>query len=665
MKRPIQQSDSKRAILTDLIPYEVPLRFSFHHLHRAILEPSSPSSGIKKLLAKKIDSCIPYSYWIRTGEGRKRMLGLIHPLLLEDAAILYSDYGDLIVSLCSKSKWSLRRPCRIAKMYFGHEQNTNSGVGHNLTAYQPNSGTPSIGLNGEVENQLQKHASSFFVYEPHNLLQKFYTSKDLLALERKFFACRRIDISKCFGSIYTHSISWAIKGKAAAKMEKSCAHTFDAKFDAIMRRSNHGETHGILIGAELSRIFAEIIFQEIDSRAKRQLSADCMPDKINTTGCNIKLVDGVDYSVRRYIDDYFIFANEVRVLDHIQEVIEDHLEYFKLYVNEKKTSTSRRPFITGISTAKVRISQLITSLLDFNAVSSLSEKSDLTQSNHHFSSVKVINGVRQIIGEVRVEYPDISSSALKIIHNLVCKKIGFFRLEKPGNVLAGQWIRCVVEVAFYLFSVDVRFRTSILISRILSDIAKSCEWLPSVDSKEIEDAIVRESIVILKHANLNHGDNHLEISNFLIALSSIKEYWRVPERLVLPLCMVGVNTKRRPEYFTIIAIIFFASDRAEYKGLQVMAFDVAQQLIAGAASILEDTEMFCLSLDMLSCPWAEVSFKLNIGKKIYAELKLPAPTRADLNSFVHEFSSQTWFFDWDRTVDNLVYLQKKELCLGY
>ncbi len=56
-----------------------------------------------------------------------------------------------------------------------------------------------------------------------------------------------MDISKCFHHIYTHSMSWAVKGKNFSKNYVN-ADTFDGGFDKLMQLMNYNETNGILIG---------------------------------------------------------------------------------------------------------------------------------------------------------------------------------------------------------------------------------------------------------------------------------------------------------------------------------------------------------------------------------------------------------------------------------
>ena len=60
-----------------------------------------------------------------------------------------------------------------------------------------------------------------------------------------------------------------------------------------MQRVNYNETNGIIVGPEISRIFAEIILQRIDVNVVNRLKQS-----------PYLLTLGRDYEVRRYIDDH-------------------------------------------------------------------------------------------------------------------------------------------------------------------------------------------------------------------------------------------------------------------------------------------------------------------------------------------------------------------------
>ena len=59
------------------------------------------------------------------------------------------------------------------------------------------------------------------------------------------------DISQCYSSIYTHSIPWALQGKAYAKANKNDGSAGD-KIDRCVRRLSNNQTSGIPIGPDSS-----------------------------------------------------------------------------------------------------------------------------------------------------------------------------------------------------------------------------------------------------------------------------------------------------------------------------------------------------------------------------------------------------------------------------
>ena len=156
-------------------------------------------------------------------------------------------------------------------------------------------------------------------------------SNEHITLEKQFKYQLSLDVSKCFDSIYTHSISWAVKDKKIAKDHKQ-AHSFGNQFDGTMQRLNHNETSGICIGPEAGRIFAEIILARVDELALNRLIKFA------------KLKHKTDFECCRYIDNYYVFANSKAVLSRVEQEIADALRDYKLHLNEGKTERHERPF---------------------------------------------------------------------------------------------------------------------------------------------------------------------------------------------------------------------------------------------------------------------------------------------------------------------------------
>jgi len=101
------------------------------------------------------------------------------------------------------------------------------------------------------------------------------------------------DVRAFFHSVYTHSIPWAIYGKSWAKQNRGVNH-YGNLLDLLCRNAQGGQTIGLPVGPDTSRLLAEVIASAIDAQLQERLK-----------------VGRRDAS--RYIDDYTISsASDVR-----------------------------------------------------------------------------------------------------------------------------------------------------------------------------------------------------------------------------------------------------------------------------------------------------------------------------------------------------------------
>lgn len=128
------------------------------------------------------------------------------------------------------------------------------------------------------------------------------------------------DVARFYHSIYTHSIPWAFHGKAASKADRriQSATVYFNRADFVVRNGQDGQTVGIPVGPDMSRVFAEVIATAIDRVFQERL-------------------DDIDCVALRHVDDVWIGANThadaERVLSRYREAIRE----FELDINESKT----------------------------------------------------------------------------------------------------------------------------------------------------------------------------------------------------------------------------------------------------------------------------------------------------------------------------------------
>lgn len=133
-----------------------------------------------------------------------------------------------------------------------------------------------------------------------------------------------VDISACFPSIYSHSISWSLVGKELAKTTSKSTKANNSlwynKLDYYTRCMKFGETNGLLIGPHTSNLISEIILTTVD-------------EKINDHG----------FKYIRNIDDYTCYTESYEEAERFIMMLSDELAKYELSLNNKKTKIASLP----------------------------------------------------------------------------------------------------------------------------------------------------------------------------------------------------------------------------------------------------------------------------------------------------------------------------------
>ncbi|MCT4334643.1 RNA-directed DNA polymerase [Paracoccus sp. YLB-12] len=88
-----------------------------------------------------------------------------------------------------------------------------------------------------------------------------------LASRREMFVSA--DLRAFYHSVYTHTIPWAIRGKAMAKADKF-SHHYANKLDRYCRNAQDQQTIGLPVGPDTSRVIGELIASAVDEKLKQE-----------------------------------------------------------------------------------------------------------------------------------------------------------------------------------------------------------------------------------------------------------------------------------------------------------------------------------------------------------------------------------------------------------
>lgn len=181
----------------------------------------------------------------------------------------------------------------------------------------------------ESEDELSDRASSVTNWWK-NIEQKSIE----LALD--FDYVMHTDIENCYGTIYTHSVPWAIHTKDFAKQNRGLHHLGN-KVDKLLRDMSFGQTNGIPQGSVLMDFIAELILGYVDLK---------ISEKISTTNIS-------DYRILRYRDDYRIFTNNPQDAEEITKFLTEILIELGMRLNADKTFVSNNVIVSSIKPDKL------------------------------------------------------------------------------------------------------------------------------------------------------------------------------------------------------------------------------------------------------------------------------------------------------------------------
>lgn len=533
-----------------------------------------------------------------------RVLSVVHPRNQVSVANFYASHSATILYSTSLSAFSIRYPVSVSRFAFFKDKL------HDLRLESVSAGV-------EEEEHEYEQLGSYFVYRKYRNIHRFFESYKYHRCEKKYGAMIHIDISKCFDSIYTHSLLWAVIGKSQTKFRiEDSKTTFGGKFDVLMQRLNQNETNGIVIGPEFSRIFAEIILQSADVELEAALAE------------RAKLKHKVHYEVFRYVDDYFVFYNDKSTEGLFIEELQEVLKRKKLSINPAKIKTYPKPIITEITIAKERISRLMNSQIEPRVEDIFDEESGALAAKRfkcELNANRLIVRYKTIIKESGVEYGDLLNYTFAIAENKIDRLVKVYLSSDAGESDKRRLVNSIMsllEFSFFAYSASPNVNHTIRMCRM---IATTVDFLISRKfSHELKHLIfkyIHDNILEMLDKNKMSPHREVESLYLLIVLSRTgREYWLPQEAIAKNFLIKEDNITgdySRDEllsHFSITVLLTYIKKMVRYNKLHVfLETQALSKLELVKAHWPNDAEALLLFLDLVVCPYVDPSTKLAAG----------------------------------------------------
>lgn len=604
--RRVRKTDYDRVVLTETCPYEVPIIFEnigVYNLLKANSGEREVEHGITRsflaivLGKKRTDFTVPFSYKIRKDSFSFREVSLLHPASQLEVVEFYKEFQHKIINVCSVSDFSIRAPKKIAGKYY---QPNNSQLTNEFKSDKM--------VDSKNEN-LYKHLTSYFSYGGHRRLYNFFDSAEFMMLERKYSNFWALDINKCFDSIYTESINWSVHEKDFFKINSGVGNTFGSVFTKLMESANYNDSSGILIGPEVSRIFAEVIFQRIDRNVKESLAAR-------------KIMQGVDYDIRRYVDDIYLFATGDEIARIVFAVIEEKVKEYKLSLNHSKTIKVGRPFVTKQTQTMMEIKSRFKTL-ERQLVEK--EKGELKFApkrliKRKYLVVSFVNEIKSLCFDDPSSYTMACNFLIKAIANLIvkfCRKNIKRQLDEAVAARYSSFFLVVIEFVFHFYTVNPSHSGAVQLCKITEFIVRFCDKKFKDESPLIKGQIHRrcleffESSEFAKLSRQYSDSASIEILNILIVSSCLgKDYGLTESELVSSLQLEG---NRQLGYFEILVLLYYIGRRKKFSLVYAKVIDSLRRYLLDLSDIKSSAQKAYIFFEAISCPYVPYDEKLKFA----------------------------------------------------
>ncbi|MDH4986813.1 RNA-directed DNA polymerase [Aminobacter anthyllidis] len=157
-------------------------------------------------------------------------------------------------------------------------------------------------------------------------------------LSTRFEYTVNTDIRAFYHSISSQSIPWAIHGKDAARMNSGLTQLGN-ELSLLIRNAQGGQTIGLPVGPDTSRVIAEVVASSIDAEIYKNLRLQ----KNNAS---------------RFVDDYNIGSNSISDGQRIISEIRRAINQFDLDIGKEKTTIQRTNHLTYVGWKEFLIDRL-------------------------------------------------------------------------------------------------------------------------------------------------------------------------------------------------------------------------------------------------------------------------------------------------------------------
>lgn len=613
-------------ILTDSRPVELPKNYTlvyFYNFLNSNKEMQRLFERIKRELKASDQErpsqlwgtewhAIPLKYHVYKNKFELRELSLISPISMIELPLFVEAYEKQLLNFTSEAGFSVRKHKVNDKLQY-LDVVEGSGIKYRYAA----------------EKSIEYTGNYYSIY-PYKYISDFQKSSTWYQLNRVYRYFGKIDYSKCFDSIYTHTYTWIVTKNSVDGKDYGKNLYFLNMCDRVLQNFNGSVTNGIVVGPEFSRLMVEILTQHIDECVKSRLYKE-------------NICENKDYSICRYVDDIFIFADEEKLVEHIIELYRSYAENFHFRLNEQKRVVGKLPYSWFDWKEKIHyVNDYICKTLF----------GDAKTSEYVIKySPSMLPNMKMLYQDIIADYPDYQAKIASYVLTTIYKRI--MNADRPlfSDESIVKKAHYLLDAIFYFYSFSLSYNNTEKVISILHALGKS---IP----KEIYRDCMHDTMCsyALSIAKANPED---VINIFLMAAMYTIELPDSVEALMTD----KVSSSNNPLMYAVF-LLYFGYNKTksrEYKKI------VEGKILSAISNIYKDYAFFQYSevwwlFVFANCPLISKSCRVAIKNKLVAQKvfldrdtsnHVAKTAKKLVIEFLLDDKEKCKFINWDMEIDEL------------
>jgi len=241
---------------------------------------------------------------------------------------------------------------------------------------------------------------------------------------------------------------------------------------------------------------------------------------------------------------------------------------------------------------------------------------------------------------------------------------------------AGRFLNTMLDIAFFLYAMDMRVRPTYLIGQIVCICDNAGKQLGAELCDFVHKRIVDELLGATTRHRSSGSRSFVELENVLILIRCMEGESKLSEEHLagcFGISLPGLKTAgsegdglSRLGYFEFVTLLYYMRDGQQFQNLRQVILGAINVKFEGVARPQRDAELTLMFLDLLACPYLDESYKEVLIQTVSLAVTGRRIDDSDARTAVVKFCADSLhFIDWGGELNLEHALQKKELRTPY